>query len=204
MTLELKELLKKYEKNCEFKSYVDMVEQTCAENREIVLGVIDEESSNLIDMMIHFWNRMDNEVEIMNRVPIKIYIDSDGGEIGSTMTIIDAINLSKTPIYTVVIGAAYSGALDILISGHKRFSYPNASLMFHEGSIKTNTVDANKFANFASFYRKTLNRFKTMFLAKTAITEEWYKEHQNDDVWMFPEEALEYKIIDEILYEFIN
>lgn len=201
MTLE--ELLKKYQKGCELKNYIEMVEQSCAENREILLGAIDEESSNLIDMMIHFWNRVDEEVDINNRVPIKIYIDSAGGEVQSAMTIIDAITLSKTPVYTIAIGSAHSGALDILISGHKRFSYPNASIMFHEGSIRLNTADANKFANFATFYRRNLNRFRDMLIAKTKITAEWYKEHQNDDVWLFPEEALEYNIIDEILTDFI-
>jgi len=203
--MSLEELLKKYQDNCDVKAYTDIVEQSCAENRELVLGTIDEDSSDLIDMMIRFWNRLDEVsfIEVSKRVPIKLYIDSPGGEIEATLTIIDTIKLSKTPVYTIAMGSAHSGGLDVLISGHKRFSYPNATMMFHEGSIKTNMSDANKFANFASFYRKILNRFRDMFIAKTNISEEWYKEHQNDDVWMFPEEALTYGIIDQIITEFI-
>ena len=52
-------------------------------------------------------------------------------------------------------------------------------------------------------FTRELERTKQNLFKHTAVTEEWYKEHQNDDVWLFSEEALELKLVDEVIEEFI-
>lgn len=55
---------------------------------------------------IIFWNKEDedNKISISDRKPIKIMINSYGGEIDATFQMIDIIKLSKTPIYTYNMG----------------------------------------------------------------------------------------------------
>lgn len=199
----LNELYKDYKKQIEIKTYWDLVSQFSDISRELLIGAIDDECASKVEALIRFWNQKDNHnnIPISERKPIKLFIDSGGGEVESAFMIISAIQLSVTPVHTIVIGVAYSGALDILISGHKRYSYPNATMLFHEGSTQI-SADANKFANFALHYRRTLNRFRDLFLKRTKVSADWYREHQNDDVWMFPEDAIEYGIIDEIITTF--
>lgn len=133
----------------------------------------------------------------MDREPIKIYIDCYGGNLTEAFGIVDAIKFSQTPVYTIVGGCAYSGAFLIAAAGHKRFCYPHASFMFHEGAGGFQG-DANKFVNFTAFYKKQLEQMKRIIIENTNIDEEKYHEIKHDDFWMTAEEAKEYNVIDEI------
>lgn len=171
--------------------------------RVMILNDIDEIVSDAIAHLIRFWNQVDKGVPISERKPIKLYIDSCGGSLVGALTIADSIRMSKTPVYTINMGAAYSGGLLVFIAGHKRFGYKSCSFLFHEGSTTIGNVDAGKFRNYASYYEKLIQRMKGYILNYTKITEEEYKEIRNDDYWFFIEEAIEKGICDEILEEFI-
>ena len=63
--------------------------------------------------------------------------------------------------------------------------------------------DAHKFANYAAFYKKQLEKLEEAVIEYTKITREEYNESKKDDVWYLADEALEKGICDEILGEFI-
>jgi ATP-dependent Clp protease protease subunit len=182
----------------------DITDLSNALNRQLNVGEIDGNVGDAIDSYIRFFNRQDEQdgIPVEERVPIKIYIDSPGGDLIATFTMINSIRMSKTPVWTINIGAAYSGGFFTFIAGHKRFAYPLASFLFHEGSTGT-SGDAGKFRNFADFYKKELDNLKKVVLEYTNITEEDYEKHINDDWWFTAEEALEYGICDEIAKELI-
>ena len=182
----------------------DITDLSNALNRQLNVGEIDGNVGDAIDSYIRFFNRQDEQdgIPVEERVPIKIYIDSPGGDLIATFTMINSIRMSKTPVWTINIGAAYSGGFFTFIAGHKRFAYPLASFLFHEGSTGT-SGDAGKFRNFADFYKKELDNLKRVVLEYTDITEEDYEKHINDDWWFTAEEALEYGICDEITKELI-
>lgn len=50
-------------------------------------------------MAIRFWNLMDKDIPIEERMPIKVYINSYGGSVTAGLTIVDAITMSKTSLY---------------------------------------------------------------------------------------------------------
>ena len=182
----------------------DITDLSNALNRQLNVGEIDGNVGDAIDSYIRFFNRQDEQdgIPVEERVPIKIYIDSPGGDLIATFTMINSIRMSKTPVWTINIGAAYSGGFFTFIAGHKRFAYPLSSFLFHEGSTGT-SGDAGKFRNFADFYKKELDNLKKVVLEYTDITEEDYEKHINDDWWFTAEEALEYGICDEITKELI-
>lgn len=182
----------------------DITDLSNALNRQLNVGEIDGNVGDAIDSYIRFFNRQDEQdgIPVEERVPIKIYIDSPGGDLIATFTMINSIRMSKTPVWTINIGAAYSGGFFTFIAGHKRFAYPLSSFLFHEGSTGT-SGDAGKFRNFADFYKKELDNLKKVVLEYTNITEEDYEKHINDDWWFTAEEALEYGICDEITKELI-
>ena len=173
-------------------------------DRNIMLGDIEVGVGTSVDGVIRFWNRYDDRhnIPVENRKPIKIYIDSNGGSLTDAFTAINAINMSKTPVYTIVTGTAYSAGFFISIAGHKRYAYPLASFLYHEGSA-SNGGTAGQFRNFADFYDKQLEQLKKHTLKCTNITEEKYKEIKKDDIWMTTDDALEIGAIDEICEELI-
>ena len=186
------------------KSFEDILNLDNSLDRHLYVGNIEADTRSTIDSMIRFWNRRDEEegLNIEERKPIKIYIDSCGGSLTDAFTIIDSIRMSKTPVITIATGCAYSAGFFIFISGHKRIAYPHASFLYHEGSA-TNGGTASQFRNFADFYDIQLAQLKQIVLDCTNIDEDEYNKHKKDDWWMTAEDTINYGIADEIAEEFI-
>ena len=188
------------------QSFADMCAAECAiANREVFVGTIGPGLGDNIDMYIRYWNMKDEEagIPVEERQPIKVYIDSNGRCLDDTLTMIDAISMSKTPVWTICTGNAYSGGFFTFIAGHKRIAYPMSSFMFHEGSTNSGTVDAGKFRNYADFYSRQMELLKKVTLKYTKISEEDYEHHRKDDWWFFAEEGIQYGFVDEIAKELI-
>ena len=186
------------------KSFEDILNLDNSLDRHLYVADIESGIGSTIDSMIRFWNRRDEEegLNIEERKPIKIYIDSCGGSLTDAFTIIDSIRMSKTPVITIATGCAYSAGFFIFISGHKRIAYPHASFLYHEGSA-TNGGTASQFRNFADFYDIQLAQLKQIVLNCTNIDEDEYNKHKKDDWWMTAEDAINYGIADEIAEGFI-
>ena len=201
----IKDILTSWQKNRgSIKDFNSVMELSTCMNREYYINDITPEIADSADAYIRFWNRVDdeNQTPIELREPIKLYIDSYGGSLTEAFTICDSIKLSKTPIWTINIGTAYSGGFLIAICGDRRYAYPHASYLFHEGATG-NSADANKFRNFADFYQIQLEQLKDIILKHTSITSEKYKEKQRDDWWITADEAVDLKVCDVITEELI-
>lgn len=197
------ELIDKYLNQTElFDDVESLVNASSTLNRELYIGGVSDEMSSGVEAMIRFWNRTDEQenIPVEERKPIKIFVDSWGGDQVACYTIINAIELSKTPIWTINIGAAYSAGFFIFITGHRRIAYPLSSFLYHEGSNMV-VGDAHKFRNHADFYKKQLDQLKTHTLKYTKITEEEYEKILKDDYWLTAEEAIEKGVADEIATE---
>ena len=199
------ELIQKYlEQKDNFSDMEAVANASSLLNRELYLGGVSDEMSSGIEALIRFWNRQDDQDGLApeDRAPIKIYIDSWGGEMVACYTIINAIELSKTPVWTINIGAAYSAGFFIYIAGHVRYAYRLSSFLYHEGETQMGG-DAHKFRNRADFYKKQLEQLKEHVLKYTKLTEADYDKILKDDYWLTAEEAVEKGIVDKIMTEMI-
>lgn len=198
------ELLQKVKKFKDVQSYDSAVNAISYWRRHISLCEIDSEVAEGIEGMIRFWNTLDEEngLSVDERSPIILYINSPGGDLNATFTIIDAIRISITPIWTVNIGMAYSGGFFTFIAGHKRYAYPHSSFLLHEGGTEMGG-DANKFQNFSAFYKAQLEELKKIVLHYTKMAPEFYEEIKRDDFWMSADKAIELGCADEIIKRII-
>ena len=205
-TVDLNDLMEGVTDNIKdnMKTFEDVINLDGALNRELYLYDITPGCGTSIDGYIRFWNDYDNKhnIPIKERKPIKIYIDSYGGSLTDSFTIIDSIKMSKTPVWTIAVGCAYSGGFFCFISAHKRIAYPHASFLFHEGSTGTSGT-SSQFENYSVFYRKQLNQLKNIVLEHTAITENEYDIMRKDDIWYDTNEGIEKGFVDEIAEELI-
>lgn len=188
----------------DIKSFEDLVNLDGYLKREVYLGDISYGTGTNVDGFIRFWNDYDDKhnIPIEERKPIKLYIDSGGGSLSDTFTIIDSIKLSKTPVWTICTGIAYSGGFFTFINGHKRFAYPRASFLFHEGST-SNGGTSSQFENYTAFYKKQLEQLKDIVLENTNISEEEYQTIKKEDIWYDVKDGIEKGFIDVILKELI-
>ena len=94
---------------------------------------ITQLSLDLVRMIIEY-NKEDKNKPVEKRTPIKVMINSGGGDVQVMLTIIRAMQLSKTPVYTINFCNAMSAAAEILAAGHKRYALPGTTVMVHSGS----------------------------------------------------------------------
>ena len=188
----------------DIKTFEDLVNLDSSLRREVYLYDIAPGVGPSVDGYIRFWNEYDEEhnIPVEEREPIKVFIDSCGGSLTDTFTIIDAIKLSKTPVWTINMGCAYSGGFFVFISSDKRIAYPHSSFLFHEGSTGTSGT-SSQFENYTAFYKRQLGRLKNVVLENTSITEEEYTEIRKDDIWYDVEDGIKKGFIDEIAKELL-
>lgn len=162
-----------------------------------VTGEINDGLLNLVRMIIKC-NREDKNKPIEERVPIKVFIDSPGGDVCALWTTIKAIEISKTPVHTINYCTAYSAAADLLASGHKRYALPGTSAMVHSGScVFGGTIEQAE--NMKKHFDKLGKKITDYFLAHTKVDPKVFKKKAPSDWYMDEYDMLEHGLIDEII-----
>lgn len=194
---EKNDILKNFYRNLSHQDLYSLIDARGDINREIYIDTITPQVANKIEKIIRFWNSIDDDstVEVMNRQPIKIYINSKGGLLEAAFTIIDAIKLSKTPVYTINTGTVSKEAFYIFLAGINRFSYPRASFFYKREESFYGIMEDE--ANYEAFYQKQMEELKQMILEKTKISEQEYD--KKSTMWFTAEQAYENKICTEVL-----
>lgn len=180
-----------------FSEYVDL---NSSSSREIYISTITPQIAETVDKTIRMWNRIDDTemVEWGKRIPIKLYINSTGGDFNSMLTIMDIIKLSKTPVYTINTGVVHKEAFFIFITGHQRYAYPKSSFVY-ERDLKHLDEEDRSLDNYIAFYERQLAEIKDVILEKTKITENEYNKHLKGTWWMTAEDAQKLRICNEVL-----
>lgn len=180
-----------------FSEYVDL---NSSSSREIYISTITPQIAETVDKTIRMWNRIDDTemVEWGKRIPIKLYINSTGGDFNSMLTIMDIIKLSKTPVYTINTGVVHKEAFFIFITGHQRYAYSKSSFVY-ERDLKHLDEEDRSLDNYIAFYERQLAEIKDVILEKTKITENEYNKHLKGTWWMTAEDAQKLRICNEVL-----
>jgi len=146
-------------------------------------------------------NMRDKDIPVEQRKPIKIFIDSPGGMVAESMSICETIMLSKTPVYTIDVANAYSGAALIFISGHKRFIMKYADVLLHSGSASQDgSFDAIQESN--KNYQKIVGKMWQLVRDRTGIDDKLIKKNKSKEWYITSEEAVKLGIADKILESF--
>ena len=171
-------------------------------NRELWLrGEITDWSIHRIISDIREYNRQDYLTPIPERIPIKLFIDSNGGATVAGLSVIDVINASKTPVWTINISKAYSMAFQIMISGHKRFAFKNSSFLLHDGS-EGGYDSSSKFRDRLKFNDDLEKIMINNIVSRTKISEKEYEKNVRREWYMLVPEALELGIVDQVVNSF--
>ena len=154
--------------------------------------------SQIVDDILSF-NRQDLGVETQYRKPIRLYINSIGGDVTEGFAVVSAIEQSKTPVYTINVGRWCSMAFLIGIAGHKRFSLPNMVFLMHDGTNITwdSGCKAQDKMEFDKKFKEEIVRKHVLKHSK--MSKEDYAAKVRMELYMLPEEALERGFIDEIV-----
>ncbi|MBO6011508.1 MAG: ATP-dependent Clp endopeptidase proteolytic subunit ClpP [Oscillospiraceae bacterium] len=133
---------------------------------------------------------------------IQFYINSPGGSITAGMAIYDTMQYIKADVSTICIGMAASMGAFLLSSGAKgkRIALPNAEIMIHQpsGGSQGQATDIQIQAERILKMKKHLNE---ILAANTGKPVEVIEADTERDHFLTPEEAVEYGLIDKVIYK---
>ena len=163
--------------------------------RIIILGTpIDDQIANLIVAQLLFLESEDPDRDIW------LYINSPGGSVTAGLGIYDTMRHIRPDIATVCVGMAGSMATPILAGGTKgkRYSLPHSTIHMHPAG-----GGARGYAPDVEIMARELLRMQQVvrdLLSKdTGQSVERIAKDFDRDLFMTPDQAKEYGIIDEIL-----
>lgn len=161
---------------------------------------VEDCAEDLIKLIMRC-NKEDKGISVEERQPIKIFIDSPGGDVIFMNSIIKAIEISKTPVWTINYCTAYSAASLILAAGHKRYALPGSHVLVHNGYCSY-SGEASQVESTKKYFDKLNKVINEWFLSKTNIDPKAYKKKAISDWFMTAEESLENGIVDRIIEDF--
>ena len=169
--------------------------------RKLFLNV-DVEQLSVADIVKHImqYNKEDKGIDPKDRQPILLYVTSNGGEVDSGFELIDIIQNSKTPVYTINLGYQYSMGFLIGLAGHKRYATLNAKFLMHDGSNFVYNSGA-KAQDQMEFQKKVEERVKQYILSNSKLTSEEYDSKLRVEWYLFASEAKDKGFVDYIIGE---
>ncbi len=155
---------------------------------------ISDQVANLVVAQLLFLNREDPDKEI------QMFINSPGGQIYAGLAIYDTMQQVSAPISTVAVGFTASFGTVLLTAGTpgRRFALPNATVHLHQplGGAQGQASDIEIQAKEILRLRERLNEILS-YHTKQPV--EKIAEDTDRDIFMTPEQAVEYGLIDGIL-----
>lgn len=170
------------------------------EDRIFYLDREIDESTLSIQKNILYYNYIDRDVPVDKRKPIIVMIDSIGGQLTEAMSVAATIRLSKTPVYTVNIGEADSGAALILASGSKRFALPYSTALIHSGSGEL-VGTAEQVESQQKIYKKQVVQMRE-YMAICGVNKVALNRNKNKEWYMTVEDQIKYGVVDKMLEDF--
>ena len=164
-------------------------------DRIIFLGsAINDEVANSIVAQLLFLHSEDPKADV------HLYINSPGGSVTSGLAIYDTMQFISCDVATYCIGQCASMGAVLLTAGKagKRRALPNARIMIHqplggmEGTAEEIMIHAKEF-------KKIKQKLNNILLKHTGHSLEKIDLDTDRDRFMSAEEALEYKLIDQVI-----
>lgn len=144
------------------------------------------------------YNIEDKDIPVDQREPIKLYITSPGGDVYAGFELVDVIESSKTPVYTINLGYQFSMGFLLGLCGHKRYATKHSKFLWHDGTSGTINSSA-KVRDEIAFQERNEERIREYVLAHTKIDPELYDSKLRVEWYMFADEAKELGVTDYIV-----
>jgi ATP-dependent Clp protease, protease subunit len=139
-------------------------------------------------------------LETESEEPIRVFIDSPGGDADAGYGIFDTIRFVTPQVWTVGVGlVASAGALILLAADKdKRVAFPNSHYLIHQPLSGMRGV-ATDIEIHAREIEKMRNRINKLISLETGKTIEKVTKDTDRDYWMNAQEAVEYGLVDRIV-----
>lgn len=138
-------------------------------------------------------------LESMGDDPIKVFIDSPGGDADAGYAIFDMMRFVKPPIWTIGMGLVASAASIVQIAAPKdhRIGLPNSHYLIHQPLSGMRGV-ASEIEIHAREIEKIKKRINELIAKECGMPFEQVEKDTDRDFWMNAEEAVKYGLISRV------
>lgn len=131
---------------------------------------------------------------------VTVEINSGGGSVYAGSEIYTMLKVHEGNVTVKVVGLAASAASVIAMAGNKTLMSPTAQLMIHNATISTHG-DYREMDHTSEFLKNVNQSIINAYKIKSGLADEDLKEMMDKETWFTAQQALEHKLIDEIMFE---
>lgn len=139
-------------------------------------------------------------MEAESDAPIKLMIDSPGGDADAGYAIFDMIRFINAPVWTIGMGLVASAGALVLLAAPKerRISLPNSHYLIHQPLSGIRGV-ATEIEIHAQEVEKLRVRINQLIAAETGVALAQVEKDTDRDFWMNAEEAVKYGLVSRVV-----
>lgn len=182
------------EKNEKKENGTDVMSDKYLQTRSIMLsGEIDKESAEKVIKQLLI-------LEAENDDPIRVFINSPGGDVDAGFAIYDMVRFIKNEVYMIGMGLIASAATLVLLAvpAEHRIALPNSSYLIHQPMSRMEGV-ATDIEIYTKQLERTRDRLNTIISEQTDQPIDVVKKDTDRDYWLDAQEALSYGLISKII-----
>lgn len=174
----------------------DIFSRLLKERIIFLIGEIEDHMANLVVAQLLFLEAENPDKDI------HLYINSPGGAVTAALAIYDTMQFVKPDVSTLCIGQAASAGALLLCGGAKgkRFCLTNSTVMIHQviGGYQGQGSDIEIHAKHTLAIGKRLNEIIAKHTGKSV---DQVRRDTERDRFLYPEEAVNYGIVDRVLLQ---
>ena len=131
--------------------------------------------------------------------PIWLLINSGGGSIIAGDRIVDAMQSSRRPIYTVDVSFSASMAAWIWTFGEKRYMQPRAILMFHDAEL-SNDGNIQHLTQEVRVFNAVVTAYNSRIAMLSGLGIEEIQRREAAEWWLLPQEAIDAHLATDVVH----
>ena len=168
----------------------DVMTEKMLETRSVLIsGEIDKELAERVVRQLLLLDALGDD-------PVKIYIDSPGGDADAGFAVYDMIRYITPKVYTIGMGLVASAAAIILLAAppERRFGLPNSNYLIHQplSGIRGVATEIEIHARQLEKYRVKINQ---LISRESGQSLEKVEQDTDRDCWLDAHEAVAYGLI---------
>jgi ATP-dependent protease ClpP protease subunit len=161
---------------------------------------VTTETCMILSNMLKSYDVKSKELEFVYdyRIPIKLHMQSIGGELMPTFYVCDLIQQLDTPVHIYIDGYVASAASIIAVCGDKRFITKHSTILIHQLK-STSSGKLNEMKDEMNNLNFFMGMVKEIYLNNSNISEDELDDLLLSDIWLSAEKCLSLGLVDKII-----
>lgn len=145
-------------------------------------------------------NSVNKEIEEANGDDLEVEINSGGGSVFAGSEIYTALKSYPGNVVVKIVGLAASAASVIAMAGKKVLMSPTAQMMIHNVSSRQHG-DYRDMEHMAEILKNANQTIANAYRIKSGMDQNELLKLMDKETWLTAQQAQEYKLIDEVMFE---